>query len=121
MAGSTNILGAGILIVDDQESSISLLKLILNGSGFTSVSSTTDAREVCDLYRKHRYDLILLDLLMPGMYGFQVIEGLKEIEPDDTLRWAHVRTFPVRDSKQKIVQIAGIMEDITERKSVNQS
>ena len=42
--------------------------------------STTDPHEVCELHRKNRYDLILLDLQMPGMDGFQVMEGLKEIE-----------------------------------------
>ena len=41
--------------------------------------------EVCELHRKHRYDLILLDLQMPGMDGFQVMEGLKEIETDGYL------------------------------------
>ena len=41
--------------------------------------------EVCELHRKNRYDLILLDLQMPGMDGFQVMEGLKEIEPDGYL------------------------------------
>ena len=39
-----------------------------------------DPHEVCDLHRKNRYDLILLDLKMPGMDGFQVMECLKEIE-----------------------------------------
>ena len=41
--------------------------------------------EVCELHRKNRYDLILLDLQMPGMDGFQVMEGLKEIETDGYL------------------------------------
>jgi CheY-like chemotaxis protein len=39
--------------------------------------STMNPREVCALHRKHHYDLILLDLQMPGMDGFQVMEGLK--------------------------------------------
>ena len=37
--------------------------------------------------------------------------------PDDSVRWVHLRTFPIRDSKQKIVRIAGIMEDIAGRKT----
>ena len=48
-------------------------------------SPTTDPNEVCELHRKNRYDLILLDLQMPGMDGFQVMEGLKEIEEDGYL------------------------------------
>src|SRR5437868_1718182 len=44
-----------------------------------------DPNQVCDLHRKNRYSLILLDLQMPGMDGFQVMEGLKEIEEDGYL------------------------------------
>jgi putative two-component system response regulator len=44
-----------------------------------------DPRQVCELHRQNRYDLILLDLQMPGMDGFQVMEGLKDIEPDGYL------------------------------------
>ena len=62
-----------------------LLEHMLRGAGYTSVASTTDPHEVCELHRKNRYDLILLDLQMPGMDGFQVMEGLKEIETDGYL------------------------------------
>jgi PAS domain S-box-containing protein len=110
MIASSSILNARILIVDDQESNISVLKLILDGSGFTSIESTTDSREVCDLHRKHRYDLILLDLLMPGMYGFQVIEGLKEIEEDGDLPVLVISAQP--DYKMRAIQ-AGAKEFIT--------
>ena len=44
-----------------------------------------DPGEVCQLHRTNRYDLILLDLMMPGTDGFQVMEGLKEIETDGYL------------------------------------
>ena len=44
-----------------------------------------DPYEVCDSHRQNRYDLILLDLMMPGMDGFQVMEGLKEIDKDGYL------------------------------------
>lgn len=58
---------------------------MLVSAGYTSVASTMDPFEVCELHRTQRYDIILLDLLMPGMDGFQVMEGLNEIEPDGYL------------------------------------
>jgi len=85
MVNSDDILKAGILIVDDQEVNVLLLERMLRGAGYVSISSTMDPNEVCELHRKNRYGLILLDLLMPGMDGFQVMEGLKEIEPNGYL------------------------------------
>jgi DNA-binding response OmpR family regulator/cation transporter-like permease len=79
---SSDILNAAILIVDDQDVNVLLLDRILRSAGYTSITSTKNPLEVCELHRTHRYDLILLDLLMPGMDGFQVIESLKTIETD---------------------------------------
>jgi adenylate cyclase len=80
MISSSDILHGKVLIVDDQEINIILLEQVLRGVGYDSIMSTRDPREVCKLHRKNRYDLILLDLQMPGMDGFQVMENLKEIE-----------------------------------------
>ena len=77
MVSATDILNARILIVDDQEPNVNLLEQMLREAGYTSVVSTMDPHEVCALHRKNRYDLILLDLQMPGMDGFQVMEALK--------------------------------------------
>ena len=85
MISKQEILNASILIVDDQESNVLLLEELLQGGGYTRIASTTDPTAVCELYRKNRYDLILLDLQMPKMDGFQVMEGLKEIETDGYL------------------------------------
>ncbi|MGO9256955.1 MAG: SpoIIE family protein phosphatase [Bryobacteraceae bacterium] len=71
--------------MDDQEANVRLLEGMLRIAGYTSVESTTDPTEVSELHRKNRYSLILLDLQMPGMDGFQVMEGLKEIEEDGYL------------------------------------
>ncbi|MBK7765604.1 MAG: response regulator [Sulfuritalea sp.] len=81
----SEILGASILIVDDQESNVSLLTQLLGDAGYTCVASTMNPQEVCALHRKNRYDLILLDLQMPGMDGFQVMEGLKTNDADSYL------------------------------------
>jgi signal transduction histidine kinase len=80
MISSADIFKASILIVDDQDANVSLLEQMLRSAGYVSVSSTKNPHEVCELHRENRYSLILLDLLMPGLDGFQVMEGLKTIE-----------------------------------------
>ena len=80
MITETDILAASILIVDDQPANVSLLDQMLRGAGYLSVASTTDPHQVCELHRQNGYVLILLDLLMPGLDGFQVMEGLKLVE-----------------------------------------
>jgi len=79
------ILKARILIVDDKEPNILLLAGILRIAGHTAVDSATDPTEVYALHRKNRYALILLDLEMPQMTGFDVMERLKELETDGCL------------------------------------
>jgi diguanylate cyclase (GGDEF)-like protein len=82
---NADILNAGILIVDDQEANVQLLEQMLRGAGYTRITSTMDPHAVRALHRANHYDLILLDLRMPGMDGFQVMESLKEIETDGYL------------------------------------
>jgi two-component system, cell cycle response regulator len=85
MLSAADFLDASILIVDDKEANIKLLEQMLRGAGYRCLTSTMDPHAVCALHRDHRYDLILLDLHMPGMDGFQVMEGLKETETDGYL------------------------------------
>ena len=80
--GEDEILEANILIVDDQESNVALLQQLLDEAGYTCVTSTMNPQEVCALHRKNRYELILLDLQMPRMDGFQVMAGLKANESE---------------------------------------
>ncbi len=78
-----NIKNARILIVDDQEANVLYLQSILRKSGYTNFHSTTDSRQVLPLFEQQRPDLLLLDLMMPHLDGFAVMEQLKPfIAPD---------------------------------------
>ena len=79
---TADILNASILIVDDQKANVLLLEKMLREAGYRCMTSTMDPHTVCALHRANHYDLILLDLQMPGMDGFQVIAGLQAIETD---------------------------------------
>jgi CheY-like chemotaxis protein len=72
------ILASSILVVDDQAAHVHLLERLLRDTGYVNVSSTLDPRQVGALHREHRYDLILLDLQMPGLDGFGVMDELRE-------------------------------------------
>jgi len=80
MIALTEVLNAKILIVDDQQSNVLLLEQMLLKEGYRNVLSTMNPVEVCALHQEHDFDLILLDLQMPEMDGFQVMDGMKEIE-----------------------------------------
>ncbi len=82
MLNKNEILKAKILMVDDEESNILVLETVLKQAKYTSLTSTTDSREAASLYKKLRPDLVLLDLRMPHMDGFAVIEQIKQIEAD---------------------------------------
>lgn len=76
----SEILQASILIVDDQEANVMLLEQMLRNEGYTNITTTQQPRLVRAMHEEKRFDLILLDLHMPEMDGFEVIEALKEIE-----------------------------------------
>ncbi len=80
MISPSDILHGKVLIVDDQEANVLLLERMLRGAGYTAVTSTMNPGAVSELHSRHGYDLILLDLEMPVMDGFQVMEGLKKVE-----------------------------------------
>jgi two-component system cell cycle response regulator len=85
MISASDILRANILLVDDRRVNVLLLEQTLRNAGYASITSTTDPGEVCQLHRQNRYDLIVLDLVMPRVDGFQVMESLKQIETEGYL------------------------------------
>jgi signal transduction histidine kinase/DNA-binding response OmpR family regulator len=73
---------ARILIVDDQERNIHLLKAILGSEGYANVVGTTEPREVASLFESFQPDLILLDLRMPELSGFEIMQQIKPLIPE---------------------------------------
>lgn len=74
------VLQAKIMIIDDDQSDVSLLETILKSAKYTHIKGITDSRKSSVTYRDFRPDLVLLDLKMPHMDGFQVMKQLKDIE-----------------------------------------
>jgi signal transduction histidine kinase len=110
MVSSADILNARILVVDDKEANVRLMEGMLRLAGYASIESTTDPNRVCELHSKNRYSLILLDLQMPVMDGFQVMEGLKKIEDDGYLPVLVITAQP--DHKLRALQ-AGAKDFVT--------
>ena len=79
------LLAARILLVDDQAANLHLLEQMLGATGYTCVRSTSRPQHVLDLHREHDFDLIVLDLQMPGMDGFEVMEQLRTLDRDPYL------------------------------------
>lgn len=77
------ILNAKILIVDDADANLRLLENLLSNEGFTQVISTTDSTQTIDLFHAFEPDLILLDLMMPELDGYEVLELLSRYIPKD--------------------------------------
>ena len=80
---NSSLKDARILIVDDQESNIALLEDVLGRYGYADLKSTTDSRQVVAMVEEYHPDLILLDLLMPHLDGFAVMEMLRARVPRD--------------------------------------
>ncbi|MBW3498551.1 EAL domain-containing protein [Janthinobacterium sp. NKUCC08_JDC] len=80
MISQADIYAAKILLVDDQEVNLRLLEHLLQSGGYTAITSTLDARAVAGLHQRHQFDLIILDLVMPGMSGYEVMDALRPLE-----------------------------------------
>lgn len=99
--------GARILVVDDEQSSVRLLERMLERAGYTNVQSTTDPRRVDDMVTEAEPDLILLDLMMPDLDGWEVLDRLRAIVPDNSYLPVIVLTGDTRPEPRLRALVAG--------------
>ncbi|RYF38228.1 MAG: response regulator, partial [Cytophagaceae bacterium] len=76
---------AHILIVDDEPANVLLLQRILKGAGYTRLSSASDGYSTIARCQSEPFDLLLLDLMMPGCNGFGVLESLASLLEEQQL------------------------------------
>lgn len=107
------IKNAQILIVDDQEANVFLLKGLLQRAGYANLKSTTDSRQTSTLFEEIHPDLILLDLMMPRLDGFQVMELLRPLIPDGTYLPILVLTADVNPQAKQRALAGGAKDFLT--------
>ena len=80
MTQPATIYDAKILIVDDERTHVTMLERALQKESYKNIESATDPRKVRELVKSFQPDLLLLDIMMPHLDGFQVLEQLKLME-----------------------------------------
>lgn len=104
---NSTLKNANILIVDDQQANIDVLTSLLEFKGYTNLKQTTDSRIVVSLFKESEPDLILLDLMMPHLDGFQILEQFKELIPAGTYLPILVLTADVTPDAKQIALSGG--------------
>lgn len=102
-----------ILVVDDQAANLRLLESLLAREGFTNVISTTEPEQVFDLYTAFDPDLILLDLMMPGLSGYAVLERLERQRQPDEFRPVLVLTADATSQAKRRALALGAKDFLT--------
>jgi CheY-like chemotaxis protein len=104
---------ARILVVDDERVNVVLLERILEQDGYTNVKSTTKSDQAVALYEEFEPDLVLLDLHMPGLDGFAVMERLEDRIAGDTFLPILILTADIRPEVKRRALAAGAKDFVT--------
>jgi len=93
-----------ILIVDDEPQNVALLERILKKGGYSNIQGTCDPVNGCELFKHFHPNLVLLDLKMPGMNGFEVMDQLHKIEKDHPVPVMIITALWDRETCQKAMK-----------------
>lgn len=107
------LLASRILIVDDLPANLRLLEDLLEREGFSNVVSTTEPEQALELYTAFDPDLVLLDLMMPGMSGYAVLEQLERMRPAHDYRPVLVLTADATTAAKRRALSLGAKDFLT--------
>ncbi|MBN1869022.1 MAG: response regulator [Candidatus Omnitrophica bacterium] len=94
---------AKILIADDDPTSIRLLEKVLSDAGYQNIKTTQDPDQVEGLYQDIKPDLLILDLHMPHMEGFKIMERLRETEKED-----YLPILVITQERNRVIQFSSL-------------
>jgi putative two-component system response regulator len=114
-----DVVDARILLVDDERANVLLLERILQKAGYGNIRSSTDPKTVLGLVEEFRPDLLLLDLKMPGLDGFQILELLGAEASDRDLPVLVLTADATRDAKRRALA-AGARDFLTKPLDVDE-
>ena len=107
------LLGMKILIVDDEPANVALLQYILTAAGYTRLRCVSDARQAMPAFHEFEPDLVLLDLMMPFVNGFEFMARLREVVPADDVLPVLVLTADVNTESKHFALVSGASDFLT--------
>lgn len=105
--------GSRILIVDDEKSNLVLLRGMLQREGYRELELVEDSREAIETFKSFQPDLLVLDLHMPHMSGFEVMAGVRELLDDDAYFPILMLTADVRPEVKEEALAGGARDFLT--------
>jgi len=100
-----NFRKAKILIVEDQQVNILLLKQMLVRNGYNNIETVIDSRQAVEIYKEYQPDILLLDLIMPHINGFQIMAELQKLREDSYLPILVLTALTDQESRIKALQL----------------
>ncbi|NNJ12376.1 response regulator [Chloroflexales bacterium ZM16-3] len=113
MTRGASLFDKKVLLVDDQEINLQLLERILRHEGFSSVHSLSDPYEVLSTYIEYQPDVILLDLMMPGLDGITIMHLLNQYIPDSVYLPVLVLTADMSPESRREALAVGAKDFLT--------
>lgn len=109
----SDLLNARILIIDDQQSNIDVLADLLEMLGYENITQTTSPLKALERIKEKPFDLLLLDLMMPELSGFEFMEQLRELSHENTFQPILVLTADASAETRKNALSAGASDFLT--------